>query len=269
MLFGLPLSIHEPTRTSTPSNCYGLIRIGSTATRLAKCLAIADISCAVILPGQNMIQLQPQHISTQLKHDCHLNWSAWLNRHLSLEHLPKLLRPPVVFFRFVCFPAGVALTFVWNTKGSLDKYKLSVCILFTWRQWIYEIQFLLYIAEFPPRLFLFCFFCFFCCLVNKFMNLLLVQVWRRRLWGEKRSHRGHHDLICIFLELQNLRLTSELLPLLNWLQTHLSAAADGPSLSRTKSPTGGWWCWVSLISRPGKMCYLVQLLPKAMCAPLS
>lgn len=127
-----------------------------------------------------MIQLQPQHISTQLNHDCHLNWSGWLNRHLSLEHLPKLLRPPVVFFRFVCFPAGVALTFVWNTKGSLDKYKLSVCILFTWRQICMKYNFCC-VKKVLLRL------SFFGCFINKSIYLLLVQVWWRGLRGEKRS----------------------------------------------------------------------------------
>lgn len=51
LLFGLPSSVHEPMRTSTPSNCYGLVRIGSATTTMTKCLTTADISCPVILPG--------------------------------------------------------------------------------------------------------------------------------------------------------------------------------------------------------------------------
>lgn len=40
----------------------------------------------------------------------------------------------------------------------------------------------------------------------------------------------------------------------NRLQTHPSAAADWPSLRCTKSPTRGWRCWVSVISRTGEIC---------------
>ena len=68
---------------------------------------------------------------------------------------------------------------------------------------------------------------------------------------------------------RNLGLTSLWLPLLNQLQTHLSAAADWPSLRRTKSPTGGQRCWVSVISRPGKICCLVHLLFNGIDALLS
>lgn len=68
---------------------------------------------------------------------------------------------------------------------------------------------------------------------------------------------------------RNLCLTSPRLPLLNQLQTHLSAAADWPSLRRTKSPTGGQRCWVSVISRPGEICCLVHLLFNGIGALLS
>lgn len=70
-------------------------------------------------------------------------------------------------------------------------------------------------------------------------------------------------------EQSNLSLTSPRLPLLNRLQTHLSAAADWPSLSRTKSPSRGRRCWVSVISRPGEICRPVHLLFKGMGALLS
>lgn len=73
----LPLSAHELIWTSTPSNCYCLIRmVHTTQERLSKCLTTADMSCPVILPGRNVFQLRPQHIDTQLNHDCHLSWSA-------------------------------------------------------------------------------------------------------------------------------------------------------------------------------------------------
>lgn len=67
---------------------------------------------------------------------------------------------------------------------------------------------------------------------------------------------------------RNLRLTPLWLPFSNQLQTHLSAAADWPSPTHTKSPSGGQRCWVSLISRAGKICCLVQPLLNRIGAPL-
>lgn len=101
--------------TFTPGSCHGVIRMVCTRQVTVK-VSNVDNSCLTILPGQgNVFKLQPhQHISAQLIHDNHLNWSAQLNRHLSLEYLPKLQRPRV-HFRFFCFPAGVARTFIQNT----------------------------------------------------------------------------------------------------------------------------------------------------------
>lgn len=96
----------------------------------------------------------------------------------------------------------------------------------------------------------------FCYFVNELNYIFWVQVLYTKCYkvrkGQSRTSWLDPCLPSRGTEQDNLCLTSPCLPLLNRLQTHLSAAADWPSLRRTKSPTGGPGCWVSVISRPGK-----------------
>lgn len=97
-----------------------------------------------------------------------------------------------------------------------------------------------------------------CCYFANELNYLIILVQVRK--GQSRTSWLDPCLPSRGTEQRNLCLTSPWLPLLNRLQTHLSAAVDWPSLRHTKSPTGGRGCWVSVISRPGKICCPVHLL---------
>ncbi len=137
-----------------------------------------------------------------------------MNRHLSSEHLPKLLRPLVEFFRFVCFPAKVALTFVWNTMGILDKYELSTCVMFIQSPICSAVSWGFHLM--------------FCSFVNE-LNYLIILVQVR---GEKRS----------ILDILTWSLSS--------LQGH-RAEKPVPDLTAASSPkstadTSVSGCWLTL-----------------------